>query len=253
MIAKDKAYQNLFDVTNMIDDSVKNSHDVVSYWMVFMNTHIGSKMKEDKIGIYRSVNYINPNLFKNHNFDLDGDTIRVIQNWNNIIGQYVAYQDGMKLDHELLKTDSYVHISSPIRRLVDLLNQMLLFQKTSLVRNISSDATDFLKKWVENDGLEYLNASMRSIRKIQTDCALLDRCFNNPDVMNEIYSGVIFDKIIRNDGSVSYMVYLRELKLLSRISSSSIHFENFTLSKFKIYLFEDEDKTKKKIRLHCIV
>jgi hypothetical protein len=93
---------------------------------------------------------------------------------------------------------------------------------------------------------------MRSIRKIQTDCAILDKCFNNPEIMNHEYTGVVFDKITRNDGTKNYMVYLIELKMLSRLASTTIDMENYTQSKFKIFLFEDEDKTKKKIRLHLV-
>jgi len=99
--------------------------------------------------------------------------------------------------------------------------------------------------------LDYLNASMRSIRKIQTDCDVLNRCFTNPDIMYNEYSGIIFDKILKNDGNYSYMVYLKGVKLLSRFSSHN-NFDDYSTHNFKIYLFEDEDKTKKKIRLQLI-
>jgi hypothetical protein len=115
---------------------------------------------------------------------------------------------------------------------------------------MSAESTDFMEKWINE--LDYLNSSMRSIRKIQTDCALLDRCFNNPEIMNETYTGVVFDKLVRSDGTICYMVYLQELKLLSRLSSTQIDINNYTKRQFKIYLFEDEDKTKKKIRLHLV-
>ena len=142
---------------------------------------------------------------------------------------------------------SYIHITSPIRRLVDLLNQMIYMEHFSLIENISEDARNFLNNWIEQ--LEYLNTSMRSIRKIQTDCNLLNKCYNQPELLNEKYEGVIFDKIMKNNGLFSYMVYLKSLKLLSRITSN-IDVEDYTTHEFKIFLFEDEDKTKKKIRLH---
>jgi hypothetical protein len=93
---------------------------------------------------------------------------------------------------------------------------------------------------------------MRSIRKIQTDCALVDKCFNNPEIIEKVYHGTVFDKIVKSDTTINYMVYLPELKLLSRISSSHIHMENYTKGEFKIFLFEDEDKTKKKIRIQPV-
>ena len=129
------------------------------------------------------------------------------------------------------------------------MNQIILFGTEKLVRFISEDAISFLKKWLGE--LDYLNTSMRSIRKIQTDCALLDRCFGDPCIMNKEYSGILFDKVVRGNLTMSYMVYLKELKMLSRINVS-IDVDNFSLHNFKLYLFENEDKTKKKIRLQML-
>ena len=167
--------------------------------------------------------------------------------WNNTIGQYVSYKENVIAKHDVMKKKSYVHITSPIRRLVDLLNQMLLFSKVSLIESLSNDALEFLNTWIGQ--LEYVNTSMRSIRKIQTDCAILDRCFNHPEIMDRLYKGTIFDKILRQDGTTNYMVYLHELKMLSRISHSMLELDNYKQYDFRIYLFEDEDKTKKKIKV----
>jgi len=193
------------------------------------------------------VNYINPVV--NHIQGIDEDTVRVIQTWNNTIGQYIAYDGDAQMGHDFMKTKSYIHITSPIRRLVDLLNQIILFGNEKMVVHISDGADKFLKKWLSE--LDYLNTSMRSIRKVQTDCALLDRCFKSPDVLEKEYSGVVFDKMIRDNFILSYMVYLKELKMLSRINVIT-DVDNFTTCKFKLYLFENEEKTRKKIRLQLM-
>jgi hypothetical protein len=82
--------------------------------------------------------------------------------------------------------------------------------------------------------MEYINTAMRSIRKVQTDCELMNRCFNTPDIMNIEHTGVLFDKIVRNDGRINYMVYLEDLKLLSRISTT-IDLSNYSISRFKLF------------------
>jgi exoribonuclease R len=250
MLNNDLSYINLFDVSKMMDKGIKNSHDVVAHWMVFMNTQTGEKLLSQRAGIFRSVNYINPILNRDINPSLDEDTIRIIQSWNNTVGQYVAFEENANTNHELLKMKSYIHITSPIRRLVDLLNQIVLFDRANLVKTISDEAKTFLETWIGE--LEYLNTSMRSIRKVQTDCALLDKCFNDPTILHREYSGVIFDKLARNDGTMNYMVYLKELKMLSRIGNTCVDMKNYSMGMFRIYLFEDEDKTKKKIRLQII-
>ena len=83
--------------------------------------------------------------------------------------------------------------------------------------NLSDKATKFYEKWL-ND-IEYINVTMKSIRKVQCDCTLLDLCHNKPEIMEKDYQGYLFDKINRDDGIYQYMVYLPELKLTSRLTS----------------------------------
>jgi len=255
MLNNDLAYQKLFDISYLMDNSIKNSHDIVSHWMIQMNMITGSYMSTNKIGIFRSAVYMNSNL-RVDAVGLNDETIRVIRGWNNTIGQYIPFMKDISIEHELIntknfKTDSkvYIHITSPIRRLVDLLNQIIMLQHNGLVKNVSQDATKFLDNWMQK--MDYVNTSMRSIRKIQTECELLTRVFKNPEVMDIEHDGVVFDKIMKNDGSINYMIYFEKLKMLSRINTH-IEISNYTVCKCKMYLFEDEDKLKKKIRVQIV-
>jgi hypothetical protein len=114
---------------------------------------------------------------------------------------------------------------------------------------LSENVDKFYEKWLRD--LEYINTTMRSIRKVQCDCTLLDLCANNADVIDKEYDGYIFDKINRNDGLFQYIVFLPELKLSSRITLRD-DFENFESRKFKLFLFNDEESFKRKIRLHLV-
>jgi hypothetical protein len=69
--------------------------------------------------------------------------------------------------------------------------------------------------------------------------------------MEKEYDGYLFDKILRNDGLFQFMVFLPELKLSSRITLR-VDIENFENKKFKLFLFNDEESFKKKIRLHLL-
>jgi len=255
MLNNDVAYQKLFDISYMMDNSVKNSHDVVSHWMVQMNMFTGGFMCSNKIGIFRSAVYINPTISVDAD-DLNEDTVRVIKGWNNTIGQYFPFNENVSLKHELISHKSfkndpkvYIHITSPIRRLVDLINQLVLFQHLGLVKNISNEAQKFLNDWLSK--MDYINTSMRSIRKIQTECDLLNRVFTNPELMEIEHEGVVFDKIKKNDGSTNYMIYLEKLKLLSRVNMHK-DISNYSKCNCKMFLFEDEDKVKKKIRIQIV-
>jgi exoribonuclease R len=256
MLNNDIMYQKLFNLSYLMDNAIKNSHDIVSFWMIQMNMVTGSFMSNNKIGIFRSAVYINSSL-RVDAIGLNDETIRVIRSWNNTVGQYIPFMDDISIEHELInsknfKNDSkvYIHITSPIRRLVDLLNQIIMLHFNGLVRSISVDASKFLDDWMHK--MDYVNTSMRSIRKIQTECELLNRVFNHPELMDVEHEGIVFDKIMKNDGSINYMIYLEKLKLLSRINTHN-DIPNYTVCKCKMYLFEDEDKVKKKIRVQIIV
>ena len=92
---------------------------------------------------------------------------------------------------------------------------------------------------------------MRSIRKVQTDCNLLHNCSYNPQYLENIHNGVVFNKVKRNNGAYNYMVYLDKLKIVSRIT---VHQElnEYSKNNFKLYLFNDEETLKQKIKLQLV-
>ena len=244
-------YKHLFNTTKKISrkfkyiNNVRNSHEVVCYLMILMNYYCATEMIKYNTGIFRSTvmkrDFLVPDT-------VPEDVAKYIKIWNSASGQYV---DGAKITvkrHELLDMEAYIHITSPIRRLVDLLN-IIKLQKTMGIITLSDNAYNFYDKWL-ND-LDYINITMRSIRKVQCDCTLLDLCVNVPQTMEKEYDGYIFDKINRNDGLYQYIVFLPELKLSSRITLRD-NFDNFENKKFKLYLFNDEESFKRKIRLQFI-
>jgi len=256
-LLKNSNYNKLFNVISNLSNkykyinNIEDSHDVVSYLMIFMNYYCGQDLMKYKNGIFRSTININNN--KNSNSvleykDLPSDVSKFITIWNSFSGQYVDFSKTNMTRHEILDMDAYIHITSPIRRLVDLLN-MIQFQENNNLIKLSEKAKCFYNKWINE--LEYINTTMRSIRKVQNDCSLLNICSNTPDILLKIYDGYCFDKITRNDGLYQFIVYLPEIKLSSRIIIRS-DLQNYQIGKFKLFLFNDEEKFKKKIRLQFI-
>jgi len=255
-LLRNEKYNSLLDITknlsrkNRYISSIKNSHDVVCYLMILMNYYCATEMLKHKTGIFRST------IMKRECVVPDSvpeDVAKYIKIWNSASGQYidgtlVTNSDTSSIRHDLLDMDAYIHITSPIRRLVDLLN-MIKLQSVLGVVKLSENVDKFYEKWLRD--LEYINTTMRSIRKVQCDCTLLDLCANNADVIDKEYDGYIFDKINRNDGLFQYIVFLPELKLSSRITLRD-DFENFDSRKFKLFLFNDEESFKRKIRLHLV-
>ena len=252
-LIKNEHYSRLFNiVSNMRNnhpfiDSINNSHYLVAYLMIFMNYHCAIKMQNDKCGIYRSVILKDDN--NNIPNSIDKNIKQFITLWKCTIGQYTLY-DNIK-EHKMISKkglDVYMHITSPIRRLVDLLNIAIIQENLNLFK-LSKSYVIFQNKWIDN--LEYINKTMRSIRKVQNTCELITMCNNNPDILNKTYIGYVFDKIITYKNQYQYMVYIPELKLLNKIILNE-EYRNYSNFNFKLYIFIDEYKVKKKIRLQKV-
>ena len=106
----------------------------------------------------------------------------------------------------------------------------------------------YFNEWTNVESLEYINRTMRSIRKVQNDCSLLNICMNDKQILNKIYDGFIFDKLERNDKLYQYMVYIPELKMSNRFTCRYDR-DNLTFQKFKIFVFIDQIRLKQKIRV----
>lgn len=249
-LKEDDNYKKIFDAVDKLShvykysSKIRSSYDLVSYLMILMNYYTALEMIKYNNGIYRSVNF---NSKTEDQINLPEDVNNFLKIWNSSCGQYDLY-DNRKC-HEMLHLETYIHCTSPIRRLVDLLNMARLQQNLRLV-NYSLVFENFEKHWTGR--LEYINTTMRSIRKIQSDCSLLEMCTNRPYICEKEYDGYIFDKIVRNDGLFQYIVYLAEVKTVSRITSR-YELTDFNKYKFRIFIFNDEASLKKKVRLHIIM
>jgi hypothetical protein len=251
LLLGDPKYHNILDIAHKLSGkypyitNVRNSHDLVCYLMIFMNYNCAKELIKYKTGIFRST------IIKDEFFvpkTVPDDVSKFIKIWNSASGQYIDGSEIVDTRHQLLDMDAYIHITSPIRRLVDLLN-MIKLQRVSGIINLSTSVDLFYNKWLGE--IDYINITMRAIRKVQCDCTLIDLCHNKPEIMEKEYDGYLFDKINRNDGLFQFIVFLPELKLSSRITVRD-NYENFSSKKFKLFLFNDEARFKRKIRLYIV-
>lgn len=247
-------YSNILLKKYKYINSIRDSHDLVAYLMILMNYKCAKELIKSGNGIFRSSVLIKKDTSKEaaleDDFGLPENVNKFIRCWKSSYGQYInlANDVDVNLRHETLNIDAYIHITSPIRRLVDLLN-MIKIQENNSMLCLSANAATFYDKWLNE--LEYINTTMRSIRKVQTDCDLLTLCSANNTILETDYDGYLFDNIPRNDGLYQYIVYLPELNLTSRINLNE-DIPNYKCRKFRIYIFNDEDRLKKKIRLHLV-
>jgi len=225
---------------NFLGD-VKDNHELIAYMMRFMNYLSAKEFMKYKGGIFRSMKL--NNAFECPDY-LPNDIQVFLKTWRSNGSKYIGYEE--EKTHEMMKINEYVHITSPIRRLVDLLNILDLQNKIGIMK-YNEQSKKFYDYWTSDTKMEYINQTMRSIRKLQNECNLLTLCVNDPEVLNNSYGGYIFDIMTRNDGLYQYVVFLKDLKLINKFISYQ-KLDVFSVYQFRLYLFTDEDSLKKKVR-----
>ena len=221
-------------------ESVSSSSEIVSYYMVLMNYLSALQLGKFKTGIYR---FAKENKDYEAPDNINNDVKKFLTIWNSTGGKYCKYEDVSA--HEMLKLESYLHITSPNRRLVDMLN-MIVFQDKLGIMKITEKSRKFYDKWLES--MDYINDTMRSIRKVQNDCSLLNLCSTNKELTKKSLKGFVFDKIQRSDNLFQYLVYIHEIKMINRVTTTE-DLINLSEYNFQIYIFMDEIKLKQKIRI----
>lgn len=224
-----------------------DSHDVVAYTMILTNYLSAVELKKYKQGIFRGVEIGEVNTIS---VDLPSDVLKVLRVYQTNGGIYTLLGEGND-KHELLALDSYIHITSPIRRLVDILNQIKLLSLKGLITT-SENSEKFYTTWISPESLEYINNSMKAIRKLQNDCSILSLCVSNESVLSKIYKGYLFNRIKRVDKLFQYTLYLPELHVMNRYISR-YELSNYTCCNIKLFIFINTANFKKKIRMEIVV
>ena len=127
-------YLTILNLTKHLNNSksylqyINNSHDLVEYYMILMNHIASQNLCKFKNGIYRSVTGIMDNKYDN----LSQEVKQFMKMWQGTSGKYTNFNN--KEGHNLISDglDSYLHITSPIRRIVDLINIIIIQQNNNL-------------------------------------------------------------------------------------------------------------------------
>jgi exoribonuclease R len=222
-----------------IDHHIETSHDLIEYCMLFMNHECAKHLKTKKDGIYRSA------IKKKEETTAPSSLKHILQ---TVAGNYCAYAE-LK-PHELIGSggvECYLHITSPIRRIVDLLN---MYEMLKDKFQWSAEAERFAQMWKSK--VEQINVRTKSIRKLQNEIELLNVYEKNRE---KIYSGIVFAQQLSLAGeekvAYKYKLYIPETKLLTTIISNKV-MKDYTDVYCSAHLFLDEAKMAKKIRLQLL-
>ena len=211
---KDNTYKQVKDTVTILNDSLKyvdevcDSHDVIAFLMIHMNCEASKLLSKNGTGIFRNLVCNNDNLYTTD----DKEVNRFLKGWNSLGGKYSLEPS----PHDLLNVSTYTHTTSPIRRLVDLLNIIE-------IRRISHQCEDekaqiFYDRWCNS--IDKINNQMKAIKRVQIECNFLNYCFKNPNVLNSELDGYICDKDYKDSekNKIYYTIYLPKLKIVGFFS-----------------------------------
>jgi exoribonuclease R len=204
-IHKNYTYENVSgkDYDTLLERSgCKTSQDVVHHYMTRYNTESALLKKGIHLNIHKPET-------------LPEDWLPVYFN------QYSFYAT----------EGTYAQMTSPIRRLVDILNMSQLIRELELY---PIQDHRFHDVWYNQ--LETLNQQYRSIRKAQNTAKMLDLFDQNN---HKVFEGIVWDQ----------KVYLKDVGLMVSFKSE---LEEYSTHSFKIYVFHDEAHLKRKIRLQLV-
>lgn len=247
-------YQDICSIARVLSldtqyvETMEDSHDVVAFYMVMMNHRVGTLLLNAGRGIFRGVSTIN----KEKRDGIPGVIKRVVSLWRNTKGDYETAETHK--GHDLIGAglDAYAQVTSPIRRLVDLVNIIELQLLKGFIPSNSSP-TDFVNKWMKR--VDYINQTMKSVNKVQNDCMLLERCIKTSH-SKEAYTGYVIE-VKPNECNHSLMkwthyVYIPSIQLSVRVDTQN-EMMLYEKHQFTLHIFMDESTLKQKVRVHCLV
>ena len=199
---------------------INDSHDVIEVLMILTNYYSAKELAKKQAGIFRKVEF-------KENTTSSGELEEFLSRWKWMKSEYIGYDDSLQddLHHDMLQLDMYTHITSPIRRLVDILNQIVLYDF-----NVSEEAIEFYTKWIKC--IDTINLSMRAIKKIERYSTLLYRVAEYPE---KIYKAYILDQ---------NQVYIPDLQQVYKLKTLGEEYKKINI---KVYIFWND--YKQKIRL----
>lgn len=221
---------------------VADSHHVVEYFMVFMNKICGNILAVNGTGIFRKADIAERKSLT----PMMTDSFKAEYTTNNTDNE-----------HSGIGITNYAHITSPIRRIVDILN-MVKIQTTcmtiyteSCAASLLSRGSEFYDMWTTCENINYINDSVLAIKKIQNHCKLLSiapTCLTN----QQQYTGICMEVHPQSHqhkglNVVKYTVYIQDLGVYTSVLSDQEMIVGET-SVFKMVLLTHEHSFYNKVK-----
>ena len=235
-LLKNPMYKTIVRLLSNIGMRVENSYKCIEKWMIYFNSKIGETLSQYNSGVFRYCRVLNTN-----HKSIPSPLIDYIS-WGETNSGYSLYKK--ELSHGVLGVSYYAQMSSPIRRIVDILNMIEMHEQKAMCK-LSANTIHYKNRWLTK--IEDINTTIRSIKRLESDTKLLKYYLNTENVSKRVYEGYIVAIL---DEKI-FKVFIPELEvtsILKRIQPMAL----YTKIQCTLCLLQDEVNIIQKIRLNII-
>jgi len=250
MIHQDVNYIRIFEATVRMDSHIKNSRDIVTYWMVRTNSYMAKFMIQHKTGVFRVGKLVRQISMSSMDSDPDAETVDESKNFealdmdvrryieSHARAQSLCYREDIDMEHEVLNKKAYMRITSVIRRYEDVCNEC------ELMRIMGIKLRDGMNlREIYNEDL--CNERYHKIRRVESDSEMMRRTIQGEYLLR----GIICSRKLREDGRYDYKVYVKGdgVKLNNPCSDPTKTTECDMYSSKDIYIVHVKMREKKEL------
>jgi len=254
-LLKYQPYKDLKQITKILDNTVEDSNDVVAYWMIQMNQYLAKHMKYEKFGIFRVVKTRNDGddcgtveitgCTEEKKKIKASDRIRMIIE-QGLHGKYITLESaekyGEKLEHQMLELKEYTHSTSPIRRIIDLLNQIGWVIHHIIPSREKEEVLEYYENETKEEGMKKRSQRLIKEMSVVREVRILNKVTKSPEVMSRTYVGEIISKTEKKD-----VMYVSRLGWITEMEKGEE--EIGSEKEIRVYVFENEETMSKKVRI----
>lgn len=240
------------ELYNMYMPQIHGSHEVIECLMIFMNMCAGQFCFNNQVGVFRSSSQTIPNIESSTENMKHVNSI-MHSPLKDSLCEYKTFEKNtheIKYRHVPLNISFYSHVTSPIRRIVDIINMTEISIRMGTNFKFFNDTHTFINNWKRENTIEQLNILNKSIRKIHNETKLIHLFYTDRNIQNKLFTGtcIEIESIPDDDHLLKYTIFFEELHLLKTIRLPID--ENISLyskSQYNIFLFKDQDNIHRKL------
>ena len=244
----------------------QKSDEIVAYWMIMMNWIASHDANRNHSKSYTQIYRADELIAKRTSATtipipipglLEHDVEKAIGRHYGITDekQFIGEYTTEPRPHTTLNIPTYLHITSPIRRMPDIINiaihmlreEYILCKLSSNVFKQFTAALDIYQS-TKDDFVNRLNTQMLNIKRVQRQCELFAAAVAINNTRRQ-YNAVLCNMVDVEKGE--WEIYIPDLRLFTFVIIPSV--EIHTVIHCELYSFYDETTTRKFVKVNPIL